>query len=68
MRWKYGIEIAGDILIIVFALFLMFHFICFITGYVTWHEPNKFILSFEIAMTALIGVIGIERLVDDAKK
>ena len=67
-NWKYGIEIAGDILIIVFAIFLMFYFVSMISGMITWHEPDKLILGFEIAMTAIIGIIGIERLIDDARK
>ena len=67
-NWKYGIEIIGDILVIVFAILLMFHFVTWISGMTTWHEPDKLILGFEIAMTAIIGIIGIERLIDDARK
>ena len=67
MDWKYGREIIGNILVLVFSIVLIFQFSFWIDGTTTWWEPDTWILAVEIGIAAVIGVIGAWNLWDDIK-
>jgi len=61
-------EIIGDALIIALFVLLSVNFALFWHGgYNYFYESNRGILIFETIMTAGIGVIGIERLIDELR-
>ena len=63
-------EILGDALLIAFFIILAVNFsmLWLHGGAYFIYEHNKAILITETVMTAGIGIIGIERLIDDLRK
>ena len=62
-------EIIGDALIIALFVLLALNFTLFwLWGGYYFYENNRVILIVETVMTAGIGIIGIERLIDDLRK
>lgn len=62
-------EIIGDALIIALFVLLALNFALFwLWGGYYFYESNRGILILETVMTVVIGIIGIERLIDDLRK
>jgi hypothetical protein len=63
-------ELIADAFIIAFFIVLAVNFsmLWLHNGVYFIYEHNKGILIFETVMTAGIGIIGIERLIDDLRK
>lgn len=64
MEWTK--EVLADLILIGMAIFILFN-LCLIAirGVVLIGEPNRFILYAEIALTVIIIILAVERLLTD---